>query len=51
MPFPFAFAWLNANKVVKHTNMLGCLTALLALSHVNEKGKDIDSKGWAFRML
>ena len=27
-----------------------CLTACKALSHANEKGKGIDSKGWAFRM-
>ncbi len=29
--------------------MLECLTALLALSHANAKGRDIDSEGWAFR--
>ena len=28
--------------------MLECLTACKALSHVNAKGKDINSKGWAF---
>jgi hypothetical protein len=30
---------------------LECLTACKAFSHTNAKGKGIDSKGWAFRML
>jgi hypothetical protein len=33
------------------TKVWECLTACKALSHANAKGKGIDSKGWAFRML
>ncbi len=33
------------------TLMWECLTAWKALSHANAKGKGVDSKGWAFRML
>ncbi len=31
--------------------LLECLTACKAFSHTNAKGKGIDSKGWAFKML
>ena len=35
----------------RNTMLWECLTARMALSHANAKGKGIDSKGWAFRML
>ncbi len=51
IPFHLSNELIPLWAFITDTKLRECLPACKALSHANAKGKGIDSKGWAFRML